>query len=101
MTVLAQLLATYTDNGGYITYVFENLEEDVAKESKYIMCVRYPNWNHRPLKLGEVGFLFFIEVIAGKDTWFDGSKNIPYKYDAIRFEKFIEKPKKLDVEYVM
>ena len=40
MTVLAKLLASEEDAFGYITYVFECLDEDVIKETRYIMCTR-------------------------------------------------------------
>lgn len=98
MTVLAQLVASNTDNGGYVTYVFKCLEDNVTK---YVMCTRYPNWNHRKLQLGEEGFLTYEEVKAGIDTWYNGQGMIPYKYNAIQFLKFINKPKRLSHEYVM
>lgn len=101
MTVLAQLIATDIDNLEYRTYVFKCLGDDVTSESKYIMCVRYPNWNHRQLQLGETGFLTFEEIRAGVDTWYNGKRMIPYKYNAIQFLKFISKPDKLSHEYVM
>jgi hypothetical protein len=99
MTVLAQLVASDVDNQGYTTYVFKCLEDEMA--GKYIMCTRYPNWNHRPVKLGEIGFLTFSEVVAGVDTWYNGKKMIPYRYSAIQFLKFLAKPKELSHEYVM
>lgn len=99
MTVLAQLVASSTDNCGYITYVFKCLEDNV--ESNYIMCTRYPNWDHRSLKLGEEGFLTYEEIRAGVDTWYDGNSMKPYKYNSIQFLKFIEKPESLNHEYVM
>lgn len=101
MTILAQLVASDADSLGYITYVFKCLEDDVASLSRYIMCVRYPNWNHRHVKLGEVGFLTVEEVRAGTDTWYDGMKMIPYKYNAIQFLKFIDKPEGGAQEYIM
>ena len=69
MTILAKLLASEEDTLGYITYVFECLDEDIIKETKYIMCVRYPNWDHRKIEIGEVGFLNFLEIRAGMDKW--------------------------------
>ena len=39
-TVLAKLVAKEKDVLGYITYVFECLDVDVAKDSRYIMCAR-------------------------------------------------------------
>lgn len=101
MTVLAQLVAEDRDIQSYTTYVFKCLEDDVAAISKYIMCVRYPNWQHRKITLGEVGYLTFEEVRAGVDSWYDGKSMIPYKYDAVQFLKFVSKPEELSHEYVM
>ena len=87
ITILAKLVASSTDPEQYVTYVFQDLE---SKE--YLMCVQFPNWEHRSLRLGEVGFLEYKEIRAGIDTWFDGSKMIPYNYNNIQFIKFIPKP---------
>lgn len=101
MTALCQLVASQEDSFGYITYVFKCLEDDIAYDTRYIMCVRYPNWMHRPVTLGEIGYLSFKEVRAGIDKWFDGENMIPYKYDDIQFIKFIEKPEEISCEYIM
>lgn len=100
MTILAQLVASDTDNLGYITYVFKRLDE-LTKEAQYIMCVRYPNWNHRRINLGEKGFLSILEVKAGEDKWFNGKDMVPYNYSTVQFLKFINMPESLDNKYVM
>ena len=87
ITILAKLAASNIDPEQYVTYVFQDLE---SKE--YLMCVQFPNWEHRSLRLGEIGFLEYKEIRAGIDTWFDGSKMIPYNYNNIQFIKFIPKP---------
>lgn len=92
MTILAKLLVSEEDNLGYITYVFECLDKDIIKETKYLMCVRFPNWDHRKIEIGEIGFLNIIEIRAGITEWFDGNKMIPYRYNTIQFLKFIKKP---------
>ena len=86
MVIKSKLLAL-KEEGGYVTYVFVDLE---SKE--YLMCVQFPNWEHRSLRLGEIGFLEYKEIRAGIDTWFDGSKMIPYNYNNIQFIKLIPKP---------
>lgn len=101
MTILAKLLASEEDTLGYITYVFECLDEDIIKETKYIMCVRYPNWDHRKIEIGEIGFLNFLEIRAGMDKWFDGKNMIPYRYNTLQFIKFIEKPKEKVHKFIM
>lgn len=92
MTVYCKLVAKDIDLGEYVTYVFEVLDKEIAKNSPYIMCTRYPNWNHRSIDISEEGFLTFTEIVAGKDTWFDGKILQPYRYNGVRFEKFIAKP---------
>ena len=102
MTVLARLVAKEADTLGYVTYVFECLDEEILKDTKYIMCTRYPNWNHRTIDIGEVGYLNFFEIRAGVDKWFDGEKMISYNYNGIQFDKFVSKPKEKDKnEYIM
>lgn len=102
MTVLSRLVAKEEDTCGYVTYVFECLDKEIIKDTKYIMCTRYPNWNHRVINIGEVGYLNFFEIIAGVDKWFDGEKMIPYNYSGIQFCKFVSKPEdKIKNEYIM
>ena len=91
MTILSKLVASEEDTCNYITYVFECLDEEIRCQTKYVMCKRYPNWDSRDLQIGEIGYLTFFEVKAGVDTWFDGSKMIPYRYNDIQFIKFVEK----------
>ena len=90
-TIKAKLVAQETDSEKYVTYVFELLDPDeIAKlETKYMMCVRWPNWEHRDLKLGEVGYLSYYIIQAGVDRWYNGAEFIPYKYSNIQFNKFI------------
>lgn len=100
MTIIAKLVASESDSFGYITYVFKCLDNSL-KESPYVMCVRYPNWNHRKINLGDKGYLSFIEIKAGEDTWFDGKNMIPYNYNAIQFLKFVDIKETSDKEYIM
>lgn len=100
MVLLVKLVASQEDLYGYITYVFRNLESE-NEFTKYIMCVRYPNWEGKLLQLGDEGYLHFEEVRAGIDKWFNGEQMIPYNYDAIQFMKFVPKPIEEDYKYVM
>lgn len=63
ITILAKLVAKSSDIDNYITYVFVDLE---SKE--YLMCVQFPNWEHRELRLGEIGYLEYKEIRAGVDN---------------------------------
>lgn len=101
MTILAKLLASEQDYLGYITYVFECLDEEIIEETRYIMCTRFPNWDHRKIEIGEVGFLSFFEIRAGVDKWYDGANLVPYRYNNIQFIKFIEKPEEKTHKYVI
>lgn len=100
MTALVRLVAKEEDTLGYVTYVFECLDTEIIELSKYIMCTRYPNWSHRSIKIGEVGYLNFVEIRAGIDKWFDGKNMIPYNYNGIQFIKFIQKPETQECEYI-
>ena len=104
MTVLAELVAKEEDIAGYINYVFEVLEKEEITRlgTKYILCTRYPNWNHRNIELNEIGYLDFMEIQAGITKWFNGEKMISYNYNGIQFNKFIPKPKEQDKnKYIM
>ena len=94
-TVLAQLKAIQNDTLGYIQYIFENLEEK-SIWSKYIWCVRFPNWQCRDIQIDDIGYLTYELHNAGVDKWYDGDKFIPYKYSGYQFLNFIDKPIKID-----
>jgi hypothetical protein len=100
MVSLVKLLVSSQDSCGYITYVFENIETSDLYQ-KYIMCVRYPNWQAGTIAINEVGYLEYTEVQAGIDKWFDGQNMIPYKYNAIQFIRFVAKKEEVRYEYVM
>lgn len=101
MVALAKLVARETDSMGYTTYVFEILDEEIRKITKYIMCTQFYNWDHRLVELDEIGYLNCIEIQAGIDKWFNGSTMIPYNYNMVQFIKFISKPKKESHEFIM
>lgn len=101
MIALVKLVAWNKDLGGYVTYVFECLEEYMIKETKYIMCTKFPNWEHKTLKLEDIGYLHFEERRAGIDKWFDGVNMVPYRYNTVQFMKFVNKPEKEDHKYIM
>lgn len=101
MTVLAKLLAKQRDTLNYVNYVFECLDAEIKRQSKYILCTQFPNWEARELDIGEIGYLDFVEIQAGIDKWYNGQKMIPYNYNMIQFIKFIPKPEKKDSQYKM
>lgn len=101
MVALVKLIENEKDSLGYITYVFECLEDYMIAQTKYIMAVRYPNWDHKMLKIGDIGYLHYVEIRAGIDKWFNGKEMVPYNYDTIQFIKFIYKTENKDHQYIM
>ena len=98
--ILAKLVAFNIDILDYTTYVFENVERKYG-ESKYLMCVKFPNWNCKELDIGDLGYLHYKRIIAGRDKWFDGTNMVPYLYDNIQFLAFVDKPKEDNNVYKM
>ena len=101
MIIHGKLLAGVKDPMGYLTYVFRILDEEFTKDTKYVMCVQCPNWDSPTLTIGDIGYVYFEIIKAGKDTWWDGSQMIPYKYNMNQFMKFVPEPKKEDNKYIM
>lgn len=92
-----KLLTFNEDAGGYITYVFENLDPcDLLH--KYLMCVRFPRWQCDNINIGDCGYIKYRQVEAGVDKWYDSNidKYVPYKYTDIHFLDFILEKEKQD-----
>lgn len=89
-TIKAKLLTYREEVGGYILYVFSNLESD-KWDSKYKTTVRFPNWDAPYIDIGDVGYLNYKEVVAGETTWWDKQTqtNRCYNYTNCIFENFI------------
>lgn len=102
MVILGKLVAFSKEIcADYTHYVFECLDEEIKKQTKYVMCTKHPNWESKPLKLGEVGYVHIEERRAGIDKWYDGINFIPYRYDDVQFMKFIPKPIEEDYKFIM
>ena len=86
-----RLVSKETDSLGYTTYVFFILEADDRKRlnSNYIMCTRWPHWDHRSIKIYEEGYVSVTEVRAGIDEWFDGVGFVKYRYSTTQFDRFV------------
>ena len=95
MIIFGRLIAQNRDIGGYIQYVFLNLESKNSLD-KYFMMVRFPNWNSDSITIGDEGYVHYEERRAGIDEWFDGTTMVKYKYDNVQFIKFVPKPKETD-----
>lgn len=89
-TVYSKLVAYREDFGRYIIYVFEVIGEKSLFD-RYIMCTRFPNWESPLLSIGDIGFLKYKDVQAGKDLWYDWKTQttIPYKYTGCHFVDFV------------
>lgn len=96
IVIQAKLLAYNEDTGGYTTYVFQNLESD-NWANKYIMCVRYPNWESSYPDINDIGFLQCTYIIGGA-SYYNRMLDMEdkYKYSHIRFDKFLPIEKKVD-----
>lgn len=92
LTIYSQLVACECDLMGYITYVFKCLEPNPGFGHQYIMLTRLPNWDHKALNIGEIGYVTYNEVIAGKDKWFcpETGQFIPYNYSNTYFKRFVK-----------
>lgn len=95
-----QLKAKNIDIGGYITYVFENLNFQTY-ENQYIMCVQFPNWNQAEICIGDVGYVNVRYVKEGISQWYDGEKMNVYKYTNVVFLKFVKEPEKVNKEILI
>lgn len=100
ITIHAKLVAEQIDGMGYTNYVFEDLNPK-DEDFRYIMCVRFPNWEQKSIEIDEIGYLNIRYVEGGKDTWFDGENLIPYKYTNVIFLKFIEEKPKVDISEII
>lgn len=100
VTYHVKLIATEKDPLGYINYVFEDLEYKYFLQ-KYIMCVRFPNWNQSTFSIGDEGYVNVRYVQEGVSTWFDGKEFIPYKDTNIIFLKFIPLKPKVDTTEII
>ena len=84
VNIRAKLIAKHTDVFNYTTYAFQNVDSN-----EYVLCTRFPNWEHPTIEIGEIGILQFKEVIAGEDKWYNGETMIPYNYTGWHFVKFV------------
>ena len=100
VTIHAKLVAEQSDGMGYTNYVFEDLEA-TDPDYKYVMCIRFPNWEQGLISLNDIGFLSIRYVEEGVDKWFDGKNLIPYKYTNVIFLKFIEEKPKVSLDAII
>lgn len=65
ITIKCCLVAIQT--GQYSKLVFEDLNRDPCDDLKYVTVVMLPNWDYKDtLKIGDIGYLQFESVEAGK-----------------------------------
>lgn len=74
---------------GYTQIIARIIELDHPLE-KYLWCCRVPNWDSpdEP-QIDCIGYLEYETVEAGVTTWYDGTDQVPYKYNQVYFRKFI------------
>lgn len=76
-TILCKLMAKSEDAFGYTRYVFKNLVT-----GSFEMITRLPNWDLPYIEIGDVGFVNYMEAVAGEDTWYDADNDKFVKYRA-------------------
>ena len=100
MVIKSKLLAL-KEEGGYVTFVFVDLNID-----RYIMCTKLPNWDCPVIEIGDIGFLQYKDVIGGESEWYNRNtgSNFKYSYDNTYFVNFVpcvDKPKPQHInEYI-
>lgn len=77
-TILCEMVAYREEPDGYTHYVFKNLVT-----LNYCMVTKLPNWDLPFIKIGDIGYMKYMEAVAGQDTWWDAlnERNVPYKTD--------------------
>ena len=100
VTFYVKLKAKNIDFGGYITYVFENLQpRDWTLEN--IMCVQFPNWDQSEINIGDIGYVNVKYVKEGVSQWYDGDKMNVYNYTNVVFLKFIKEPERVNNSFII
>lgn len=90
MTTILAKICLIRNEGNYILYIVENLNYN-KWDNQYLLCVRYPNWEHRDLKENEIGYLTYTPIKAGETYLNNITGNMDtYKYSHIRFDKFLD-----------
>jgi len=90
ITIKAQCVLIQDEINGYTNIVFKNLES-TTWFNKYIMCVRYPNWQGAFPQLNDIGYLQYSYVLAGTQYFDKKSQDFRcYGYNHIRFDKFLK-----------
>lgn len=100
ITLYVKLNAKAIDIGGYITYVFENLNYKTY-DTQYVMCVQFPNWNQSEIEVGDVGYVNVRYVEEGISKWYDGEKMNVYKYTNVIFLKFVKEPEQINKDFLV
>lgn len=97
-TVLVEVEEIFYEPNDYTTYVFKLVDSREIKwfDSLYMMCVKFPNWQHREIKEGEIGYLNYKQIEEGSTQWFDGKNMNYYRCTTLQFIKFIPKKEKSD-----
>ena len=85
MVIKSKLLALKEENS-YITYDFQNLDDNT-----YLMCTRLPNWDSPLINIDDIGYLQYKEVIGGESEWYhkDTATKYKYSYDNTFFINFV------------
>jgi hypothetical protein len=103
-TIYCKVLEVLHNPFGYIDYVVESLDPIQEKFliTKYLIVTQFPNWDHRELCKGDIGFLKYKEITPGIDQWFDGKELNYYKsFEGWQFLKFINKTPEIEQTIIL
>lgn len=88
-TILCKLVAK--QEGQYVQYVFQNLEEAENSFDRYINITQCPNWQlPAEIKKGMTGFLTFEPAEAGEVYTNHNGETDTYKYTGNYFINFVK-----------
>ena len=90
LTIYCKIVAIQQNQ--YTEIVVEDLNRDYSDDLKYVTVVLLPNWKAN-INIGDVGYLRFQYVEAGKSKWYNKDmKDFEiYKYDNNYFINFYKK----------
>jgi hypothetical protein len=100
VTYRVELAIEDYDSFGYINYVFNRLDHHDF-DDEFLLCTRFPNWEQKFFKVGDIGFVTVRYVQEGVDKWYDGKDLNFYKKTNLIFLKFIPLKSRVDTSEII
>ena len=89
-------IVEHYDDFGYHKYIFKDLD---SRFPIFYMGTLLPNWNQKPMKIGDKGYVRINYKKAGVDTWYNKEEDtyVKYKYNGVYVNAFVhERPQDTD-----